>query len=81
MKEVLSIVAQELVEALTKIFDDREFVEGMLAYASTESDRKVLLDFIRAGEDVDLETVTVLAIHLSNSNDSRLRRFWRKFIP
>lgn len=81
MKSTLSPVTLELIEELTKLFNDKEFIDGMLAYAATESDRKVLLDYIREGEDVDIETVTVLAIHLSNSRKSFLRRLWEKLLP
>lgn len=78
MSELTLTVTSELVEELTKLFHDKDFIDGMLAYAATDSDRKVLLDFIREGNDVDIETVTVLAIHLSNSRKSFLQQLREK---
>lgn len=58
-----------LVEKLRNIFDDHEFVLGILAFVDTESDRKTLLDFINTGKDVDIETVTILALELNDNHE------------
>lgn len=53
-----------LIDELRDLFDDDEFVMGVLVYADTESDRRTILDFIRKNDDVTVETVTVLALEL-----------------
>lgn len=58
-----------LIEELRKIFDDEEFVTGILIYADSEHNRKKLLEFIRKGVNVTVETVTVLALDLNDLND------------
>lgn len=59
----LSVTA-ELVEELRKIFDDMEFISGILVYVATRDDREELLNFIRYGENVNIKTVTFVALDL-----------------
>lgn len=63
-----SRTTKELVHSLRNIFDDDEFVNGVLLFAEDEYDRKIILDFIHKGNDVTVETITVMALEL---NDAR----------
>lgn len=60
---------EKLRYELRKLFDDDDFVNGILVYAYDERDRKTLLDFIHQGVDVTVETVTVAAIDLCEQRD------------
>ncbi len=55
----------ELVQMLQEINPEDDFVIAIMSYARSQEDRKAVSDFIKAGDDVDEETVTVLAIQLS----------------
>lgn len=69
MSETASKVTKQLELKLRELFDDDEFVEGILIYAYDERDRKTILDFINSGDDVSVETVTVLALNLCDQRD------------
>lgn len=62
-----SSVTAELVNKLRKLFDDIEFINGILVFVDNEADQKKLLDFIHRGDDVTVETVTVLALELNET--------------
>lgn len=64
----ISDLTNELLMRLKNIYDDRDYIIGVLSIASREDDKQKLIDFIDAGEDVDYETVTVMAIELSRSH-------------
>lgn len=69
MSETASKVTKQLELKLRELFDDDEFVEGILIYAYDERDRKTILDYINSGDDVSVETVTVLALNLCDQRD------------
>ena len=57
-------IATELSLALRRIFDDDEFVKGILILAETDDDKRKILDFIKSGDNVNVETVTVQAMNI-----------------
>lgn len=67
MSKRVSTVEIELRKRLKALFDDWEFINGILVYARDERDRQTLLEFIDAGDDVSVETVTVLALELCDA--------------
>lgn len=58
-----------LVKELRTIWDDREFVEGTAYLVRNEEDCNTLLEFIRNGENVTVETVCVLSLILSRKRE------------
>lgn len=60
-------VKRRLIERLRDIVVDEESIFGILNYVETTEEQQVLLDFIDEGVDVDVETITVLAIEIDNS--------------
>lgn len=71
MNKPISDIAIEFVRKLQDIWDDEEFIIGMLTYADNDEDRKTIIEFIDAGIDVDVETVTVLALDLDDKRNGR----------
>ena len=53
------------------IWDDREFIISMLSIAEHDDDKRTIIEFIDAGIDVDVETVSVLALDLADERDAR----------
>lgn len=47
-----------------------DFVDGILAFAYHPQDQKALIEFIEAGEDVDLETIAIAALEMFNRRNS-----------
>lgn len=63
-------IEKTLEKKLRELFDDDEFVLGIMTYARHINDRKAILDFINRGEDVTDESVIVLAIELSRQREA-----------
>lgn len=60
-----------LVTALKKVYDDREFIIGVLSRTQHDDDKKKILNFIEVGEEVDDETVMVMAIELNRERKKK----------
>lgn len=63
------LIESQLSSRLKRIFDDKEFIMGMLVFAYDDEDRQFLIDYIDAGDDVNIETVSVLALNLCDRRD------------
>lgn len=63
MKKDLELL-DKLIDLLSEIQDNEEFVVSVLSYAYTDQDREILLAFIENGEDVNVDTVLGLAMNL-----------------
>ena len=61
----------EFASKLAEIWDDREFIIGMLSIVEHKDDMRRIIDFIDAGVDVDVETVSVLALDLADERNAR----------
>ena len=59
--------SEKLFSALRSLYNNRDFVVGAMSYARSDEDRKKLLDYIENGEDVTVESILLLALHLSQS--------------
>lgn len=59
-------VLEELFDVLKAIRDDKDYIIGVLSSAVTLKEREALLEFIDKGEDVDDETIAVMAMNLAD---------------
>lgn len=62
-------LAVALGKRLKKIYDNDNFIIEVLTYVDNPEDQKTIIDFIDAGEDVDDETVSVLAMNLADARE------------
>ena len=69
--ESITDTAVEFVNKLIDIWDDREFIILMLSIAEHDDDKRTIIEFIDAGIDVDVETVSVLALDLADERGAR----------
>lgn len=60
----------ELIRLLRGVNEDDDFVLAVMSYANSEDDRLKVINFIKTGDDIDEETVTVFAIRLSQAHDN-----------
>lgn len=62
----------KLVKKLRQVYDDDNFVLGVLCDVwESPEDQQTVIDFIDAGDDVDDETVSVLAMDLGDAREGR----------
>ena len=60
-----------LGKKLKTICDDDDFIVGVLSdVCDSEEDQRALMDFIEAGDDVNEETISVLAMELGDARES-----------
>lgn len=57
-------LSRELVTELKKVSDDIEFIAGVLLDVENDEDKKALLEYIRAGIDVDFSQIILTALWL-----------------
>lgn len=59
-------IENKLINLLRNIYDDNDFIFGILVYADTDSLREKVINFIENGHDIDMETITIYAIELNH---------------
>lgn len=59
-------IENKLINLLRNIYDDDDFIFGILVYADTDSLREKVINFIENGHDIDMETITIYAIELNH---------------
>ena len=61
----------ELIRRLKEINPKKDFILAVMSDAISQEERKKVLDFIETGDDVDRETVAVLAICIANDRKNQ----------
>ncbi len=69
----LTEVEKELVKKLRDIWNDKEFVIGVLSHLKDDKERGELIEFIDSNDDVTSEAVTLLALDISQARDNIIR--------
>ncbi len=64
-------IDKQLFEALKKFHNDKEFVVGVMSNATHEEDRKVIIEYLENGEDVTIENIILLSLHLCNARKDK----------
>lgn len=66
----LTEIEKELVKNLRGIWNDKEFVTGVLSHLKDDEERGEIIEFINSNDDVTSETITLLALDISQSRDN-----------
>lgn len=69
MSKEIPELGLELCEKVKSVYNDKNFVIGILGVANHVDDRRKLIEFIDAGEGVDISSVTALATNLRRVRD------------
>ena len=64
-------VKETLREKLREIYDNRDFVLGVLSNATHPDDRRTILEFIEKGEEVTTENLILLSVDLDIKREKR----------
>ncbi|MEE1517266.1 MAG: hypothetical protein UF228_06680 [Lachnospiraceae bacterium] len=59
-------IKRTLFEKLRKYHNDKDFVGGVMSNVNYDEDRQIIIDFIDNDEDVSVENIILLSLHLSN---------------
>ncbi len=64
-------IKRELFNKLNEFYHDKDFVIGVMSNAKHDEDRETILQFVENGEDVTIESIILLSLHLSNDRKSK----------
>jgi hypothetical protein len=64
-------IKRELFNKLNSFHHDKDFVVGVMSNAKHDEDRETILQFMEAGEDVTVENIILLSLHLSNERKAK----------
>lgn len=57
---------RELFCKLRNLYNDKDFVVGVMSNAQSEEVQKRIIDYINEGRDVSQENIILLSLHKSN---------------
>ena len=66
-------LSRELVTKLKKVSDNIEFIGGVLLDVENNEDKKVLLEYIKAGIDVDFSQIILTALWLYQQREENTK--------
>ena len=64
-------IKRELFDKLNSFHHDKDFVVGVMSNAKHEEDRKTIIDYMENGEDVTVENIILLSLHLNNERKTK----------
>ena len=67
-------LSRELITELKKVSDDIEFIAGVLLDVENDEDKKALLEYIRAGIDVDFSQIILTALWLYQQREENTKK-------
>lgn len=62
-------IRDELIVRLKSIYNNRDFVVGVLSNAQHPDDRRQIIDYIDAGNEVTIENIILLSVHLDQKRN------------
>lgn len=69
-RNYMTKIRTELFNKLCSIYDDIDFVVGVMSNAVTDRDSQAILDYIENGEDVTPENIILLSLELDIANNA-----------
>ena len=67
----LTKTEEQLVDKLLAIWNDTEFVVGILAYLESDEERQMMLDYIAENEKVSTEELVLLSLSIDKQRASK----------
>ncbi len=64
-------ITQKLFAKLKAFYPDKDFVVGVMSNAKHDDDRQVIYDFMENGEEVTIENIILLSLHLCNERKAK----------
>ncbi len=58
-----------LGEKLCQLYDDKDFVIGVMSSAVSDNDAQAILDYMQSGENVTAEDIILFALELDMANN------------
>lgn len=79
--EKLTETEKQLVELLSEIWNNNEFIIGVLNSLENDDERKEVIEFIESNEEVTTEQIDLLSLEINSSRTDVIRdSFYTDFI-
>lgn len=62
---------RKLFDKLKAFYSDKDFVVGVMSNVKHDDDRQAVIDYMENGEDVSIESIILLSLHLKNKRRSK----------
>ena len=59
-------IKRQLFEKLKNYYSDKSFVVGVISNVKHDADRQAVINYMENGEDVSVENIILLSLHLKN---------------
>lgn len=64
-------VKRKLFDKLKKYHNDKDFVCGVVSNTQNDEDRQTIINYIDNSEDVTIENIILLSLHLKNERNRK----------
>lgn len=64
-------IKRNLFDKLREFHHDKDFVGGVMSNTIHDDDRQTIIDYIDNGENVTVESIILLSLHLSNEREKK----------
>ncbi len=71
MSDNAKTIKRNLFDKLREFHNNKDFVGGVMSNVSHDDDRKTIIDYINNGEEVTVENIILLSLHLSNEREKK----------
>ncbi len=62
-------IKRKLFDKLKDYHNDKDFVVGVMSNATHDDDRQAIINYINNGDDVTIENIILLSLHLNNERN------------
>ena len=62
-------IKRKLFDKLKAFYPDKDFVVGVISNVKYDDDRQAIIDYMENGEDVSVENIILLSLHLKNERN------------
>lgn len=63
---------RKLFDKLKAFYPDKDFVIGVISNAKHDDDKRSIIAYIDNGEDVSVENIILLSLHLKNERNKKI---------
>lgn len=64
-------IKHKLFDKLKAFYSDKDFVVGVISNVKYDDDRQAIIDYMENGEDVSVENIILLSLHLKNERNKK----------
>ncbi|MCI5741276.1 MAG: hypothetical protein SO445_07070 [Lachnospiraceae bacterium] len=68
-------IKRKLFDRLKEFYPDKDFVGGVISNTKHDADRQKIIEYIDKGNDISVENIILLSLHLKNERNKLEKHF------